>query len=361
MTVHGAKGLEADIVILPDTTTLPDSPGKRGNLLYTEDGIVFPLADGKAPQAVKAAKAAAEAEAQKEHRRLLYVALTRAKDRLYICGFENKKGVSAGSWYELMQKAAQSIGVAIVRGDGTLHVIGDADMEGATATQTASASILSVPDWARKPPPQEVEALRLIRPSDAVDGEEPAVLPPLTARKALRFRRGLLVHTMLARLPSVTPEKRRDIAHAFLAARGVVPEEADALAAETLAVIEHPDFAAAFSGDARAEVAIVAELPELGARINGRIDRLAVTDSEVLAVDFKTNRPPPGRAEDVAPVYIAQMALYRAALTKVFPDRRIACALVWTEGPRLMELPMALLDAEILRIRTRLDSGAARS
>jgi ATP-dependent helicase/nuclease subunit A len=309
---------------------------------------------------VKAAKAAAEAEALKEHRRLLYVALTRAKDRLYICGFENKKGVSAGSWYELMQKAAQSIGVAVKRGDETLHVIGDADLEAATVEAAVPASALSLPDWARRPPPEEVQALRLLRPSDAVDSEE-QVLPPLTARKALRFRRGLLVHTMLARLPSVAPEKRREIARTFLAVRGVVPEEAAALAAETLAVIEHPDFAAAFSGDARAEVAIVAELPELGARINGRIDRLAVTDGEVLAVDFKTNRPPPGRAQDVAPVYIAQMALYRAALAKVFPAKRIACALVWTEGPRLMELPTELLDAEIRRIRTRLDSGAAHS
>jgi len=360
MTVHGAKGLEADIVILPDTTTLPDSPGKRGNLLYTEDGIVFPLADGKAPQAVKAAKAAVEADALKEHRRLLYVALTRAKDQLYICGFENKKGVSAGSWYELMQKAAQSIGAAVARGDETLHVIGDADMEAATIEAPTQPLSLSLPDWARKPPTEEIEALRLLRPSDAVDLEE-QVLPPLTGRKALRFRRGLLVHTMLARLPSVAPEKRRDIAHSFLAARGVVPEEADALAAETLAVIEHPDFAAAFTSDARAEVAIVAELPELGARINGRIDRLAVTDGEVLAVDFKTNRPPPARAEDVAPVYVAQMALYRAALVKVFRGKRIACALVWTEGPRLMELPTELLDAEILRIRSRLDSGATRS
>ncbi|HEV2562936.1 MAG TPA: double-strand break repair helicase AddA [Rhizomicrobium sp.] len=360
MTVHGAKGLEADIVILPDTTTLPDSPGKRGNLLYTDDGAVFPIAEGKAPQAVKAAKAAAEAEALKEHRRLLYVALTRAKDRLYICGFENKRGVSAGSWYELMQKAAQSIGVAVKRGDETLHVIGDADMEVATVQAAVQPSPLLLPDWARRPPPEEMEALRLLRPSDAVNPEE-QILPPLTARKALRFRRGLLVHTMLARLPAIAPEKRRDIARTFLAARGVVPEEADALAAETLAVIEHPDFAAAFSGDARAEVAIVAELPELGARINGRIDRLAVTDGEVLAVDFKTNRPPPAHAQDVAPVYVAQMALYRAALAKVFPSKRIACALVWTEGPRLMELPTELLDAEILRIRTRLDSGAARS
>jgi len=82
-----------------------------------------------------------------------------------------------------------------------------------------------------------------------------------------------------------------------------------------------------------------------------------VSDDEVLAVDFKTNRPPPDRAEDVSTLYLAQMALYRAALAKVFPAKRIACALVWTEGPRLMALPDALLDAQIARIAARLDAA----
>ena len=111
----------------------------------------------------------------------------------------------------------------------------------------------------------------------------------------------------------------------------------------------------------RAEVALVADLPEIGegARLNGRIDRLAITPDEILVVDFKTNRPPPSEVDGVSTLYIAQMALYRAALSKVFPGRRIACALVWTEGPRLMPLPAARLEAELGVIRTRLDSGAA--
>jgi ATP-dependent helicase/nuclease subunit A len=149
---------------------------------------------------------------------------------------------------------------------------------------------------------------------------------------------------------------RRDTAFAFLAARDVTPAEASALVAETLAVIDDPAFAAAFTAGARAEVAIVAELPELGegARVSGRIDRLAVTQTEILAVDFKTNRPPPSRAADVPKLYVAQMALYRAALAKIFPGRRIACALVWTEGPSLMMLDEAVLDAETRTIGARL-------
>ncbi len=147
MTVHGAKGLEADIVILPDTTSLPDPPGKRGDLLYTDDGVIFPVPDSEAPAAVKAAKARLRSEALREHRRLLYVALTRAQDRLYVCGFENKNGVKPGSWYELAQRAAQSLGKSVVRG-GTkrLRVIGDAEIgSGRAVGQSAKPPRIVMP------------------------------------------------------------------------------------------------------------------------------------------------------------------------------------------------------------------------
>jgi ATP-dependent helicase/nuclease subunit A len=104
-------------------------------------------------------------------------------------------------------------------------------------------------------------------------------------------------------------------------------------------------------------------LPELGtgAQVNGRVDRLAVTDTEVLVVDFKTNRPAPSREEDVSPLYLAQMALYRAAATRIFPGKRIVCGLVWTDGPFLMRLSDALLDSQLTLITRRLDPGEGRS
>jgi ATP-dependent helicase/nuclease subunit A len=216
-----------------------------------------------------------------------------------------------------------------------------------------------LPDWALIEPKPEHVTSRLIRPSDAAGLEEPGVFSPAGPKAAARFRRGQLVHTLLARLPDIAPEHRRDAALKYLAARNVPPEDAAGLTDETLAVISDPRFASAFAATARAEVAIVADLPELGfgARASGRIDRLAVSANEVLAIDFKTNRPPPERVEDVPALYRSQMALYRAALAKVFPGRRIACALIWTEGPRLMALPDALLDAETAHIRARLDPG----
>jgi ATP-dependent helicase/nuclease subunit A len=166
-----------------------------------------------------------------------------------------------------------------------------------------------------------------------------------------RFQRGLLVHALLARLPDLAPQEREATGLAYLQARGLSPEEAKALLAETVAILDDKTFAPLFGIHSRAEIALIAELPELGhARVSGQIDRLAITDDAVLIADFKTNRPAPASVEATPRVYRTQMALYRAALQKIYPGKRIDCALVWTDGARLMPLPNTLLDAEIASI-----------
>ncbi|HWC62636.1 MAG TPA: 3'-5' exonuclease, partial [Rhizomicrobium sp.] len=344
MTVHGAKGLEADIVILPDTTGLPEMPWKKGHLIYTGDGVLFPLNDAEAPQAVKGAKRELEREIFEEHRRLLYVALTRARDRLYVCGFQNKIAPRAQTWYRLAEAAAQELGRPLIRGDAQIQAFGDTGHATAVARETAAVPGVTLPDWTRRKAPRPAFSSRLIRPSDAFAAESP-VLSPLEG--ARRFRRGQLIHSLLTHLPELPPEKRRDAAIAFARQNGFE----DSLAEESLAVIDNPDFAAAFGPDSQnygsqAEVPFHATLPELG-EVTGRIDRLAVTPDEVLILDFKTNRPPPAREEDVDPAYLAQMALYRDSAARIFPGRRIVCGLIWTDGPKLLRLSDAVLDRQI--------------
>jgi ATP-dependent helicase/nuclease subunit A len=361
MTVHGAKGLEADIVILPDTASLPEPVTNKGHLLYTEDGVLFPVAADRAPAAVKSAKLAAQARAMEENRRLLYVALTRAKDRLYVCGFEGKNGVRPGSWHELASEAARKLGVDLLRGDTVVKVVGDPRDETAAPPSHAGARAVERPDWLARPPPRHSPSPRLIRPFDAAGGDAPAVFSPLERNK--RFRRGLIVHALLARLPQVEPAQRVARAQTYLQAQKYSLDEAADLIAEILAVLDDPVFAPAFTPQSRAEVAIVADLPELGpgARVNGRIDRLAETDDEILIVDFKTNRPPAKTEADVSPFYATQMTLYRAAAANIFPGKRIVCGLVWTDGPTLMKLSNELLDRQMGQIRTRLDPEDGRS
>lgn len=354
MTVHGAKGLEADIVILPDTTTLPDPPSRKGHLLYDGDGIFFPVSDADAPQVVKDAKARAQEETLREHRRLLYVALTRARDRLYVCGFENRKGVKDGSWYSLTEAAARELGVTVRHGDGEITTYGTVAEEHGDLAQ-APAPDTSLPAWARTPAPHEPLPPRPIRPSDAMEN------PPAASPRATQYARGLVVHALLARLPEVPPADRARIALAFAAARGIT--DAQALVDETLAVLNDAEFATAFGPTSQAEAALVADLPELGPgmRVNGRIDRLAIVENTVWILDFKTNRPAARSEADVPQLYVAQMALYRAAARRLFPGKRIVCGLVFTEIPRLLRLSDTGMDTQMAHIAARLDPRVGRS
>ncbi|HEX2760236.1 MAG TPA: double-strand break repair helicase AddA [Rhizomicrobium sp.] len=359
MTVHGAKGLEADIVILPDTTSLPGGLNRGEGLLFTPDAALFPLPKQDAPEAARAAKAAADEELLREHRRLFYVALTRARDRLCICGFAGKTGVKAGSWYELAKAAAQQMDLDLARGDDDIRTIGSVEDEYGEKAATADERRI-LPAWVQQAAPPEPAVPNPIRPSDIRGGS--ASFSPLGAGPA-QFLRGNVVHALLARLPDLPPERRGEIALKFARANGFSESDAQALVQETLRVLDHPQFGPVFGPGSRAEVSIHAARPDLGlkAPIVGRLDRLAVSDDQVLILDFKTNRPPPVRAEDVSPVYLDQMALYRAAAELVFPNRRIVCGLLFTDGPRLLQLSDVVLDARLAGISARLDPGGGRS
>ncbi|MBM3569868.1 MAG: double-strand break repair helicase AddA, partial [Alphaproteobacteria bacterium] len=183
-------------------------------------------------------------------------------------------------------------------------------------------------------------------------GEEPAVLSPAGADD-VRFRRGRIVHRLLQLLPELPVARRAAAARRFLAdpAHGLDATAREALAAEVLAVLADAAFAPIFAPGSRAEVPIAGLVGQVA--VSGQIDRLAIGSEEILAVDFKTNRAPPAAPETAAPAYLAQMAAYRALLRRAFPGRRVRTALVWTDGPRLMALPDALLDRHL---PARLDS-----
>ena len=115
-----------------------------------------------------------------------------------------------------------------------------------------------------------------------------------------------------------------------------------------LALIEDPRFAPVFAAGSRAEVSIVGRLERPGrppALVSGQIDRLVVTPSEVLIVDFKTNHAPPTAAAEAPAAYVRQLALYRAVLGKLYPQVPVRAALLWTETPELMEISAPALDA----------------
>jgi ATP-dependent helicase/nuclease subunit A len=182
------------------------------------------------------------------------------------------------------------------------------------------------------------------------DARLPPAMSPLAAGGAARFRRGSLVHKLLEFLPDLEPGARESAARRFLAAQGdLEPDASEALLAETFKVLDDPAFAPLFGPGSRSEAPLAGRSPHLpeGVVVNGRVDRLAITEKEVLIVDFKTDRPPPDSPEGVDSVYLEQMAAYRALLRALYPAKAVRAALLWTDGPRLMAVPDELLDAAL--------------
>jgi ATP-dependent helicase/nuclease subunit A len=198
-----------------------------------------------------------------------------------------------------------------------------------------------------QPAPTEPDPPRPLAPSRP-SGAEPPTISPLAAQGRDRFKRGLLVHRLLQSLPELPIEEREIAARRFLALamHRLTVEEQDEIRRETLAVLDHPGFAALLGPGSQAEVPVVGLIPGSAGTahtMSAQIDRLVVGEDRVLIVDYKTLRPPPAAEDEVAPIYLRQLAAYQAALALIYPDREIRCALLWTEGPRLMPISPEIL------------------
>jgi ATP-dependent helicase/nuclease subunit A len=370
MTVHGAKGLEASVVFLADTATSP-SDTQRLKLIHLPRGdtaqpapdvVVWAGRKADDPQSIAAARMAMLSETEDEYRRLLYVAMTRAADRLIVggCMPGNMNTVRKFSWYDLVVKGLDHSGLHLQKietPDGVVkrysRIEDVAAAADAAVVTPIAAPPTALPAWLRESAQPEAPADRLLRPSDPAEGEGHRIRTGESASmRARALLRGALVHRLLQSLPDIATERRRDAALGYLArnAGHWTASDREALAIEVLAVIEDPRFAAVFASGSRAEVAIVGRLDRPGrppALVSGQIDRLVVTATEVLIVDYKTNHAPPQLAAEAPATYLRQLALYRAVLRKLYPALPVRAALLWTEIPDLMEISAAALDAEL--------------
>jgi len=353
ITVHGAKGLQAPVVILPDTVAMPQ---KSPEILWTGGVPLWPPKRAWEPIPCADARAEANRRRDQEYRRLLYVAMTRAEDRLHICGWHGDRSAPDACWYNMARDGIETIAESFDfaaggedgwTGDGLRIASAQTatpEFDAADIAETEPAAELE--RWMNQPPPAEPSPPRPLAPSQA--GLEPPAPSPLDGDAGGGFQRGLLVHRLLQMLPEMPADRRAAAAGRYLAlpAHGLDAAENQAIAAEVMAVIEDPEFAPLFGPDSRAEAPITGVIagprgPEI---VSGQVDRLVIRESEVLVIDYKTNRPPPTREADVAEAYLRQMAAYRAVLRKIWPDRPVRCVLLWTDGPRTMSLDDTRLD-----------------
>jgi ATP-dependent helicase/nuclease subunit A len=291
-----------------------------------------------------AARRASRATREREYRRLLYVAATRARDRLYVCGWQRDRRPPT-SWYDLLSPAFANGAVDVLL---PWQEMGKRIVSPQSAPCERETSVFEVnvatpaPPWCTAAAPSEPTPPRPLMPSRPE--AEPSVRSPLAADDGARFKRGRLIHRLLQTLPDLPPDTRAAAAARYLARpiHGLNADQQAQFARESLAVLAQPDFAPLFGPGCVAEAPIVGRIGDHV--IAGQVDRLVVTDEAIFILDYKTQRPVPASAAAAPRAYVAQMAAYRRALSSIYPGRAIRCCLVWTDGPSLMELPADLLD-----------------
>ncbi len=356
MTVHGSKGLQSPIVILADATGNPDASPMRGLTLRepVPEGQEANFIAQKLPlpglrrqekhgRIVEAEEVAANAE-REEHWRLLYVAMTRAEEALFIGGALGKREQEPApdSWHA---RLAPLFGGERMEDDlwGARQEWGAHAPPVAGKAEIEERARIALPDWATQPIGPEPRPPRPLAPSSAGEdmGSDPP-LPPEILKAAAQ--RGVLMHSLLERLPDLPRGDREAAALAWLGTQaGDLPEAGhQEMVAAALGVLDEPDFAPIFAPDALAEVPLAATVG--GRVIAGMADRLLVTPEKVTVVDFKTARRPPSELAGVPLSALKQMSAYVAALQVIYPDRMIDAAVLYTQAPVLIAIPTDLLE-----------------
>lgn len=381
MTVHGAKGLEGRIVFLGDTVGKPESSKDQPAFVMQDERaaslLVWAGSKADEPEPMREVRRIERRKLLAEYRRLLYVGMTRAADRLYVSGYrgklsndEIKNGEEKGppddpmewSWYQLMKAGFSTL-------PGMIDIADNAAIEAprrirrlvsavppappAAIDKARSESDATLPDWLKQPVPAPAEPLPPLRPSKGQVFNEPQDRAS-EGLGAFARRRGTVLHRLYEWLPDVAPAMRQPAGRALLHrfAPDLEAEEAEALLAPVLAVLTSPAGDSVFGATSRAEVAISGRitLPDSTPRdVSARIDRLVIHEDRVEIVDLKTGRP---RRAATDTAILRQMALYRAVLAAIYPGKAIACAVLWTETGALDPLPDAALDAAFLAITT---------
>lgn len=365
MTVHGAKGLEAGIVIMAD---LAPEPGAKRlpkiMMVAPPTGApvpIWPPASSDDAPATREAKARVVAQMVEEHHRLLYVAMTRAEDRLIVCGAQTKGEAPEGSWYAMVAAGLGASAAGLVKvpapdGEGTiLRFMTSAPHPHLGEEATPPLLPVEQPAWLRRAAPTEAEPAPPLKPSSALaaaDGaERPADGPFLAAAAAA----GRLAHLLLQILPGVSPEQRASVAQALAEARGtaLTPQRRARTVAEVQALLGQPDLALLFAGGSLAEVPVAGTIT-LGngetRAVSGQIDRLAIAPDSIVIADFKTTARPPAGVDAMPATTLAQLGAYRALVSEIYPGRSIRTLAIYTATLDILEPDAGLLEAALAKM-----------
>ncbi|QDP20472.1 double-strand break repair helicase AddA [Sphingomonas xanthus] len=343
MTVHGAKGLEAPLVVLADATHDPDKVGGVSSMMTMEVPgagpvpLLRPRKAERSPLFHDLVEAAKRSDAE-EHWRLAYVGLTRSAERLVVAGVKPSRGVPPRSWHAATARAMAGLGAASFHlegwGDG-LRWEGAAAPAVSTRRRREPIPPIAVPDLLRCDAPDEERPSRPLAPSQLAEDKE--AMPPPSPAMRFAAERGNLLHALFERLPATLGADRRELALRWLGQRGVEGETALEIVEAACSLIDDPRFASLFGPGSLGEAPIAATLAD-GRVVAGTVDRLCIGEEVVRVIDFKTGRAVPRDEADIPQGHRLQMDAYAQALAVIFPGRRIEASLLYTSGPRLFKL-----------------------
>ncbi len=349
MTIHGAKGLQAPIIFLPDTLR---ETAKPDQIVNSEAGPIWISSETSKADAINALKTEQLAIRKDEQDRLLYVALTRAEQALYISGWQKKQNrYHEDSWHQLMVNTISAMEGVTQPETGVWHLTSGEPAPNIVETDHSQPAITSPPDWFHHPAPKEPIPTRPLNPSELEQAGD--ALSYNIANRNISLLSGSYAHKLFEILPRQKPEYRARAAAMLAKQFGVSPHKEHYLSKEHIAeidrqvfaVLDTPEFANLFSEDGLAEISVTGLVGNIA--ISGQIDRMLVEDDKVILLDFKTGKPPDHSSENCQPLpqaYISQMASYGALIAQIYPDKEIICYLLWTQNCTLVEVDKAQRD-----------------
>ena len=333
MTVHGSKGLQAPIVILPDTMRIKQI-NHEADILFDDDIFFYPFSSTEYETNCKNIKNKQRILALEEYHRLLYVALTRAEDRLYICGYE-QNNTDDNSWYNLCQNNLNKI--CSLSQNNLIYEIKQEIPTQSTPNFTTDIPHPSPFTWLYCSAPIENPLAKPLTPSKQ-DDENDVYSSPLENGTSKYFLRGTIIHRLLQLLPEIAKEHRLNAANQYFSNNtfALSSTEQSQIISEVFSIIENPEFSALFEKQSKAEVPIMGEVD--GQIISGQIDRLVVLPDKVLIVDYKTNRPAAKSLADIQHSYLKQLKAYKSLIKKIYPDKITKTYILWTNTAQMMEI-----------------------
>jgi ATP-dependent helicase/nuclease subunit A len=359
MTIHGSKGLEAPIVFLPDCCDLPKTNGdlfKR--FVITADNTPMILKEGGQHPTAIDHKEFLKSKDLDENRRLLYVALTRAKDWLFISGKlrkskNDKYKISDKCWYHYIKNgllcldnydmidSENSQFPTYIYNDIATHEITYKPKPAVTESSPPALHTRSLPAWA-------------LADAVTIQHQKNKFIAPSTATNTHYVHdddnakmRGIIIHKLLEILVNMPPQHRPQATDNYLKKYNLTAQTHERYKSEIFNLMDNPDFNILLSSNGLSEVPIMGQIPELdNMNVSGQIDRMVITDTQILLADYKTDKDL-SKDTPLPEQYVLQMALYQSACKHIYPNKTIKCFIIATAKPDIIEIDTMMLNTSL--------------